>query len=229
MAAVRKFLFDNSFDAPTKPKREAAPPPPPEPEPPPPPPGFSEEELAAACARARAEGEEAGRAAALAAAEASREQALLQAERRLAAVLQQLFGELDQRARLAEQQALETATAILRRLFPELARRHGETEIVALLGECLALAHEEPRVVVRAADLQLDALRERLAGLREGAGFEGRVVLLADADLGPSDVRVEWADGGMERDAERTWREIDAVIQRTLAAAADEPPADQRS
>lgn len=227
MAAVRKFLFDNSFDAPAKPKAQPEPlPPEPEPEPEAPAaPSFSEAELAAAREEARAEGERAGRAAGRAEAEAAREQATLRILERLGESLEGLCSEVDARGRAAEERTMETAVAILRRLFPALAERHGEEEIASLVGECLTLAREEPRVVVRVADLQIDALRERLATLREAAGFEGRVVLLADADLGASDVRVDWADGGIERDAERTWRDIETVLQRTLAAFAQGDPA----
>lgn len=215
MTQPRKFLFDNSFDAPSHPKRlEETAAPVPEP-----PPGYSEEELQAARELARREGEEAGRAAGLEEAAASREQAMLGLAQRLSADLGQLFHDAEERAHDAERQALETARAVLQRLFPALAAREGPEEILVLLRESLGLARAEPRVVVRVADENLDGLREQLDALREVAGFEGRVVLLADAELGASDIRVEWADGGIERHAERIWQEIDAILQRGLGAA----------
>ena len=51
------------------------------------------------------------------------------------------------------------------------------------------------------------------------AGFEGKIVLLAQSDLQAGDVRVEWADGGAERDIGLLWREIDAIVERAVGAA----------
>ena len=110
----------------------------------------------------------------------------------------------------------------MRKLFPEWVRQHGETEIRALLHACLTELHDEPRLVVRAADPLLDPINESLAAARGKAGFEGKVVLLADDGVAPGDVRIEWADGGAERDSERLWREIDGIIARSLG---DEEPA----
>ena len=49
-------------------------------------------------------------------------------------------------------------------------------------------------------------------------GFGGRLLLIADEGLGPGDCRLEWADGGIERQAQRTWVEIEQRIARSLAA-----------
>jgi flagellar assembly protein FliH len=48
-------------------------------------------------------------------------------------------------------------------------------------------------------------------------GFEGRIIVIGDEDLGPGDVRIEWADGGVARDR--------ASFERALAAAWPRPPA----
>ena len=44
----------------------------------------------------------------------------------------------------------------------------------------------------------------------------GRIVLLADETLGLGDARVEWADGGAERDTGRLMRDIDGALARAL-------------
>ncbi len=105
---------------------------------------------------------------------------------------------------------------LLRRLFPALTRRHGTKEIEAVIQDSLDRLRDEPRVVVRVADGRLDALKERIDALTAKAGFDGKVVLLADEEIADGDVRVEWADGGAERDSERLWREIEKAVQRAL-------------
>ena len=54
-------------------------------------------------------------------------------------------------------------------------------------------------------------------------GFAGKLILIAEDNLGPSDCRVEWADGGAERLYERLFAQIEmefakaiAVMQKTI-------------
>ncbi len=83
-----------------------------------------------------------------------------------------------------------------------------------MLARFLETMHAEPRVVVRLHDSLLDPLRERLEPVTAAAGYDGRIVLLADPGLAVGDCRVEWADGGIERDSERLWREVEAALAR---------------
>ena len=70
---------------------------------------------------------------------------------------------------------------------------------------------------------QLDALQERLTQLSAASGFEGRVVLIGDDAMGESDCRVEWADGGVEREAGRIWRAIEEALARYIAVDDRDP------
>ena len=55
---------------------------------------------------------------------------------------------------------------------------------------------------------------ESVAG---ATGFSGRVAVVADPALGQDDARVEWSDGGVERNTAQIWQEIEAAIQRVTA------------
>ncbi|MCZ6590627.1 MAG: hypothetical protein O7B98_05730, partial [Alphaproteobacteria bacterium] len=44
--------------------------------------------------------------------------------------------------------------------------------------------------------------------------FDGKIVLLADDQLSPTDCHVLWADGGSERDVQRTWSEINKAVEQ---------------
>jgi flagellar assembly protein FliH len=68
----------------------------------------------------------------------------------------------------------------------------------------------------------LDPMKQRVDALAEAAGYEGRIVLLVDETIPDGDVRVEWADGGAERDSARLWRDVDAALKRLT----DAPPPD---
>lgn len=214
MAQTEKYLFENSFDVepPPAPAEEV-----------PEPTSYSEEELAAAVGEGFAKGKTDGYESALQGIEQTSAQALSAIAARLEAVVAEL-AEVNERR---EHQSLQAAVTILRKLFPELARRHGLDEIEAAVAACLEHLQDEPRVVVRTADSLVDVLRERIDPLAEACGFEGKIVLLADEALSSSDVRIEWADGGAERDTGRLWDEVGQILADSLGllSAEAEPTA----
>ena len=212
MPPVHKFLFDTSFDqapvqAPSsKPEAPPAPVEPPEPH-------FTEADLAAA----REQGYAAGQTAAAAEAQMSIERATATALESIAHALGTLIQAQAEAGDSFVRAALETAVAIVQKLHPELARRHGLAEVEGLLGHCLETLRDEPRLVIRVEDGLLDRLGSQIEALTRSSGFEGRVILLADASIAPGDCRVEWADGGVERNSAALWEDIEAAIRRALA------------
>ncbi|MCB9958582.1 MAG: hypothetical protein H6843_08280 [Rhodospirillaceae bacterium] len=222
--SVQKFLFETSFDpedirrakeAEARRKREAeraaaeaaaktVEPPQPEG------PQFSEDDVEDARAAGYAEGEQAGHQAALAG-----------IEQRLAGMIEQIPGTLGGLIKAQKQSdadlvehAVGIAVTVGRKLFPELARRRGLAEIEAVVRDCLEEMIDEPRLVIRVSDEMLDIVRARLDTLVAESGFEGAIVCMADPAMGPSDCRVDWADGGAERLSARLWEEVEATIGR---------------
>jgi len=218
MTAAKKFLFDTSFDeADGRRRQNASAPAKRKPEPPP---TFSEAELAAARAQAFEEGKQQG----FEQAKQQQEQTIAEALTGLATKLEALARGFAEAEEARGQAALQAALSMVRTLFPRLAGSQAMAEIEAVIAECLERLHEEPRIVVRVADALLDPLRERLGPLAARSGFEGKMVLLVDETLGDSAVKVEWADGGAERDPRQTWREIEEILTRGfgLPNAADD-------
>lgn len=204
MNQPQKFLFETSFETPgdaaesadrKKPALQ-----------------YSEEDLE----RARAEGYAAGREAGQREVRQSLEQASSEAVDRVA---KELSGLVEALAHAQERQhtlAMRIALAIERKLFPRMVEKHGPAEIEAVVSECLDHLRSEPRIVVRVADQLLDRMKDKVSALAERHGFEGRLVFLAEESLGSGDVRVEWADGGAERDGDWLWRQIDEAVERAL-------------
>ena len=201
----RKFLFDLNFDqaqGPVAVKFARAPAEP----------TFGKAELEAACAQAAEDAREAARAAAAAAIEAR----LADATDALAAGVASLL-ERDANIRAeTERRATELVRAIVAKAVPALARKEPLAEIEALVSECLREAFDEPRIVLRVAEPLFEAMRQRLDDLAQQSGFGGKFVLLADDSLGPVDCRLEWADGGAERDLGRLQHQIDSMLLRAL-------------
>jgi flagellar assembly protein FliH len=235
MAVVRKFLFDNDFgEAPQSsaggsvrgaqakgsasagakaaPVAPAAPPPP----------MFTEAEMQGACDIARRKGEEAG-------ATRGRNEAIAAFDKQVAATLSTIAQQTAAIAKgiAAEAQAagksVDLAMAIVRKLHPALVERQGLAEIESVLAQCLESLKQEPRLVAYVHSARLDALQERLTQLSASSGFEGRVVLIGDDAMGESDCRVEWADGGVEREAGRIWRAVEEALARYIAVEDRDP------
>jgi flagellar assembly protein FliH len=197
---VRKFDFGSRFDEPAKGPNA------------PEPPKYGEAEIAAARAEGRAEGVLAGRAEAEATIAAHAGQALERAGAGIAELL-------SDRARLHQQlaaQSVQTVMAVVGRAMPELARRNTLIEVEGLVRTCLAELYDEPRVVIRAADPIVDALQKDIDRLAAACGFTGKIALFGDPEMAPTDCRVEWADGGAERNFDETWRAIEAAMERGL-------------
>jgi flagellar assembly protein FliH len=205
MATAQKYLFDVSFDAPVRPVAPTPPPPPPEPT-------FSREELVAAEAKGRAEGHAAGHAEAVSAHEEQVGKTLAQINDSLAALL----AAKDAMMRDGERETVELTRGIIGKLFPTLQKSDGLGEITALVGACLRESVAEPRLVVRVPDALFEKAQQRLAPMTAATGFPGKLIILADEALAGSDCRVEWADGGAERDLTRTWRDIEAAMIRAV-------------
>jgi flagellar assembly protein FliH len=213
MLVAQKYLFELSFDPPgtpvePAPAAAAAEPP----AAPAPPPAISPEELSAA----RAEGFDEGRRAGLAEAAAAQDAATAAALDAIAERLAALAAGLDGIHRDAERAAIAFAHAVAKKFVPTLARRGAVDEAMALAADCLAEAIAEPRIVVRVPDALFEPVRRRLDALKATGGFEGKLVILVDEAMADADCRIEWADGGAERDEARLWREIDAAIQRNF-------------
>jgi flagellar assembly protein FliH len=117
-----------------------------------------------------------------------------------------------------EAEAVEVATAVARKLAPELIQREPLTEITTLVTDCLRHLNAAPHVVIRVSEGIFPQARERLDGIARDLGFAGRLVIMAEANMGNDDCRVEWADGGLVRDRAATEKTIAETVGRYLAA-----------
>jgi flagellar assembly protein FliH len=78
--------------------------------------------------------------------------------------------------------------------------------------------------VLRVAQEIYEPLRERLDTLANAAGYAGRIVLLVDDAIAAGDARVEWADGGAERNLAGQCAEIHELLERRRDPAATPSP-----
>lgn len=124
----------------------------------------------------------------------------------------------------ATESAVEIGVAMCRKVLPALAAQNALSEIEGHITRTLAEVHGEPRVVVRVSEENVARLQPGIDSL--AGGFDGKIVLLADDQLAASDCHVMWADGGCDRDVQRTLSEIDKAVEQIIDIGIGSAPAD---
>jgi len=169
--------------------------------------------LAAVEAEAFRRGQAAGEAEADARIERRLSTALAQAADKIAEIAKKL-GALEQRL---ETEAVEVAVAIATKLSAALIAREPLAEVEGLVVDVLAHVRSAPHLVVRVNEDLLELAGSRLKQIADERGFAGRLVLLPAPELKPDEVRIEWADGGIERNREAIENRISEAVARYLA------------
>jgi flagellar assembly protein FliH len=151
--------------------------------------------------------------------------AKVEADRRVAAALEHIAkGIADAGAALQaietrlECEAVEVAVAVARKLAPALLAREPFAEIAALAADCFRQLVASPHIAVRVNDALYATAREKLDEIVRARGFEGRLVVLAEDDIALGDCRIEWADGGINRDDAATDAAIGEAVAGYLSA-----------
>src|SRR5437899_5838602 len=200
MAAPAKFLFDMDFSAPDKGRERQATP------------SEIAQRIASAEARAYRDGYEAGQREAKV--ESDRRTALALEE--IAIALQGIAASFSGVAARMETEAVEVAVAVARKLCAELIAREPLGEITALISDCFSHLVSTPHLVVRINDSLYEGARAQIERLAAHAGFEGRVVILAEPAIATGDCRIEWADGGVVLDRAAIEAKISELVGRYL-------------
>ena len=114
--------------------------------------------------------------------------------------------------------ASRLALAIAAKLAPALIRQQPLTEAMDMIADCLTRMPLEPRVVIRISEALVGALQDQIDDIAKRSGFSGTLVLLGEPTLDGADCRVEWADGGAERDIRGLQETLQAEIERYCRA-----------
>jgi flagellar assembly protein FliH len=128
----------------------------------------------------------------------------------------ELFGIQEQANNRMVSDGVGIASAIIRKLFPDLNENNGVSEIERLIETTLLRLIEEPRVVIRVNPVLTEAIDKRIDGLKAGSGYEGRIVLKEDEKISLGDCRIEWGDGSAERNSSMVWQAIDEIVSGHL-------------
>ncbi|WP_417317158.1 hypothetical protein [Emcibacter sp.] len=132
--------------------------------------------------------------------------------------MQTLENRHEEQLTMMHKEAALLAHSIIGKLAPALVVNTPLPEIEALVVQCLKNSPLEPRIVIRVDEQIMPQLEQEVARLKESAGYAGQIVLLAEPMRHISDCKVEWADGGAERNFEALKATIDRTVQLFIEA-----------
>lgn len=127
-----------------------------------------------------------------------------------------LLAALDATSATMRAEATEMAGLIARKLAPALIATRPQTEIEAVLRNCLSHLNREPHIILRVSSDLVDSMKDAVDHMAMERGLSGRIILLGEGSMAPGDCLVEWADGGVERDREAIEDDIDNIIDRYI-------------
>lgn len=135
----------------------------------------------------------------------------------LAAIAQgltEIIAQMDAALAALRQDSAQVALDVARKVATNALSAFPLKEVEALVADCLHKLHREPRLVVRLSPDCAEALRADIDALCQQHGYAGRVVIVPEPALSGANCRVEWADGGIERDLTATFAAIDESFER---------------
>jgi flagellar assembly protein FliH len=110
------------------------------------------------------------------------------------------------------------AVAIARKVAGHAMARYPMDELEPAIAKVLHDYHDETRLVIRVAPTLCATVQARIDAIASEQGFAGRAIVAAEPALGGCDTRIEWADGGVERDISSIFATLEQEIQRWNAA-----------
>ena len=218
MSEIKKYMFDVKFDLAKEKKKKnvkealvekeikiEAPPPPP---PPPPPPTFSEEELKKAREEGKAEG--------IAEERKKAEESIKRLQTETLKVVAIELATIQEKQKDANKQiandCLHIILAAAKKMFPTMAERHGMEEIEEFVKQCMPLLFKETRIIIHVNENILELLRTTLTEIATNSGYEGQFLVTGDKKIKTGDCRIEWNSGGIEKNNEKLWEDIERII-----------------
>ena len=176
-------------------------------------PTFSEEQVETS----RKEGLEQGKSEALKEAAMAIENQIIDLTKAIGAQLTELISSQSLVNNEIFRDAIKISRAITKKSFPSINAEHGVQEIEQLIRQILNQILEEPRVKIQVHPSLAEQVSKRLNEISTDTHFEGRVHIIADEAIEQGDCRIDWSNGGAERNLDNVMREVDVIINANLA------------
>ena len=171
-------------------------------------PSYSKEELDAAVKMAEEKAYEQGRAEAIGEEDKKRDLLLEDISRQLT----DIFAGLDKKATEVENSALQFAIELVRKILPTLEKERAEVEVKNFMAQNFANFAGQETLSFAFNPATVTLVADSIGKLAEQNDFEGKIAVHKDDTLGPSDCRIEWKNGGVERNVSETLNKVKELL-----------------
>ncbi|MBR1777524.1 MAG: hypothetical protein IJ752_02925 [Alphaproteobacteria bacterium] len=143
------------------------------------------------------------------------------------ASLKEILQQLEKNAQNAFETAVNFAWAVCQKAVPALCETNALNEIRSLLEKNLHFLKDEPKISLRLNPFLADKIKPVLTELIKKESYGGKIAVVRDDTMPIGDCRVEWKNGGLEKNAQDVLNHTEELLKLyTHAAPADEPSAD---
>ena len=112
--------------------------------------------------------------------------------------------------------ALSVAKGICAKMLPALAEKNSLNEVDRVISAVFARLVEHPSTTIAVHSTLCEAIEAHINELSIAKGYQGKIIVQADDTMQPSDCKVEWFNGGSERDSQAIWDDITTIVERNL-------------
>ncbi len=169
---------------------------------------YTESEFNEAVAKAKASGYEKGKQE-VAETELNRHNILLEGIKNQ---LMAIFAEIEEKTANQEVSAISFAVDLVRKLLPTLEKDKAEAEVKNFLAQNFANFSSQDSLSFSFNPEVISLVADSIGRLAEQNDFEGKIAVHKDNSLGPSDCRVEWKNGGVERSVRKSLDKVEHMI-----------------
>lgn len=174
---------------------------------------FTEEEVAEKENKARTEGYEAGY-------QQAKSEQLEEQNRLLSEInnrLMMLSADMSAQTKDVDNQVVALSRDVIHKLVPVLAKSQAEKLVKTFLEKNFAQFKNENKLAFYFHPQALSFVQEEIARLANIHDYEGKISLHKDETMQLSDCRVEWENGGVERNSTQMLNKADKIFEANIS------------
>lgn len=114
----------------------------------------------------------------------------------------------------SEKQFMQILKTVVARMIPTMAEENAVEIINSFIATNFKNFNDEPKLSFYLSPEVIKEVQEKIVQLANHNDFEGKIALHKDTSLGISDCRIEWENGGVERNLGNMLEKVDNLIEQ---------------
>ena len=123
-----------------------------------------------------------------------------------------IFASLDDKKADMEKDTLNFSVGLVKKILPTIEKERAEKEVKNFLADNFANFSSQEALSFSFNPETISKVADSIKRLAEQNDFEGKISVHKDISLGPSDCRVEWKSGGVERKTSNIINKVENII-----------------